>query len=148
MFIGEYQHSIDKKGRLILPAKIREVITEKYVESFIITRGLDKCLYVYPIDEWKSTVEPKIKALSEAEPNARYYKRMLYANAAEVPIDKQGRIMIPHHLRERNNIGRDVVIIGDSNRIEIWGKDNWEAYLKGQEGQGKSFEDIVKDLQI
>ena len=142
MFMGEYQHSLDKKGRLIIPSKFREILTEKYEEKFVITRGLDNCLFLYPPDEWRE-VERKIKALSMVKRESRAFKRFLISGAVECVLDKQGRIMIPSNLRQHARIERDVVLIGVSEKIEIWSKEIWQTYSKKAE---ESFEEIAQGL--
>jgi MraZ protein len=140
--MGEYQHSLDKKGRLIIPSKFREILTEKYEEKFVITRGLDKCLFLYPPDEWRE-IERKIKSMSMFKSEARIFKRFLVSGAVECVLDKQGRIMIPSNLRQHACIERDVVLIGVAEKIEIWGKENWQVYSKKAE---ESFEEIAQKL--
>jgi MraZ protein len=117
MFIGEYNHSLDSKNRLIMPAKFRE----KLGEAFVMTKGLDNCLFVYSIDEWK-VVEEKLKALPMTNKDARAFVRFFFAGASECEIDKQGRTLIPVNLKEYANIDKEVVIIGVSTRIEIWSR--------------------------
>jgi MraZ protein len=123
MFIGEYSHALDAKNRMIVPAKFREGLGGK----FIITKGLDGCLYVYPIDEWKK-LEDKLKQLPLTNKDARAFVRFFFSGASEVEIDKQGRALIPQNLIEYANIEKEIVSIGVSNRIEIWSKDKWLEY--------------------
>lgn len=142
MFIGEYYHSLDKKGRLIIPSKFREILSEKYEDKFVITRGLDNCLFLYPPDEWRE-IERKIKNLPMSNKNVRAYKRYLTSGAVECVLDKQGRVMIPQNLRQYAHIEKDVVLIGVSEKIEIWGKENWQAYNKKTE---ESIEEITQEM--
>lgn len=121
--MGEYFHSLDTKGRLILPAKFREEMGE----SFIITKGLDRCLFVYTKTEWLS-VENKLKQLPLAKAEARAFVRFFFAGAAEIDCDKQGRFVLPPTLREYAVLEKDVVVIGVSSRIEIWSKEAWQNY--------------------
>ena len=121
MFMGEYSHTIDVKGRLIVPSKFREVLGEE----FVVTKGLDGCLFVYPNDEWKS-FEEKLATLPITNMNARKFTRFFLAGAATCEVDKQGRILVPGVLREFAHFDKDVVLIGVSSRIEIWSKDRWE----------------------
>ncbi len=123
MFIGEYQHSLDNKGRVIIPSKLREDLGE----SFIITKGLDNCLFVYPKSEWK-ILEEKLKTLPMTNRDARAFVRFFFAGATECTFDKQGRVLIPANLREHSKLEKDAVIIGVSTRIEIWSKKEWDAY--------------------
>lgn len=138
MFKGEFQHNIDDKGRVIIPAKIREELGE----SFVITRGLDKALFVYPIQEWK-LIEQKLKSLPFTKADARKFTRFFFSGAIECEIDKQGRIIIPNNLRNYALLKKECVTIGVSNRLEIWSKENWELYYKDSE---ESFNDIAETL--
>lgn len=122
MFMGEYSHTIDVKGRLIVPSKFRE----KLGDEFVVTKGLDGCLFVYPNDEWK-TFEEKLATLPVTNMNARKFTRFFLAGAATCEVDKQGRILVPAVLREFAELEKDVVFIGVSRRIEIWSKDKWES---------------------
>ncbi|CDF57823.1 division/cell wall cluster transcriptional repressor MraZ [Thermobrachium celere] len=123
MFIGEYTHALDSKNRMIVPAKFREGLGGK----FIITKGLDGCLYVYPLDEWKK-LEDKLKELPLTNKDARAFVRFFFSGASEVEIDKQGRALIPQNLIEYAKIEKEIVSIGVSNRIEIWSKEKWIEY--------------------
>jgi MraZ protein len=123
MFIGEYQHSFDVKGRLIVPSKFRD----KLGDVFIVTKGLDKCLFVFPIDEWEQ-FEEKLRTLPISSKDARAFSRFFFAGATECMLDKQGRIMIPNNLREYAQIDKDTYVIGVSGRLEIWSKENWTNY--------------------
>ncbi|WP_371369796.1 division/cell wall cluster transcriptional repressor MraZ [Sporomusa rhizae] len=123
MFMGEYLHTVDNKGRLILPAKFREELGE----IFIATKGLDNCLFVYTQSEW-AILEEKLKKLPLAKPEARAFVRFFFSGAAELECDKQGRVLLPTNLREHANLEKDVVVIGVSTRIEIWDKGAWDKY--------------------
>ena len=123
MLIGEYEHSLDVKGRLIMPAKLREDMGEK----FIITKGLDGCLFGFSQNEWLS-FEEKLKTLPLTNKNARDFVRFFLSGAIECEIDKQGRFLIASNLREYANMEKDVVIIGVGTRLEIWNKDKWKNY--------------------
>ncbi len=125
MFMGEYNHTIDTKGRLIIPAKFREVLGD----SFVVTKGLDGCLFVYDNTEW-SAFEDKLKTLPLTNKEARKFVRFFLAGAASVEVDKQGRILIPSVLREFAVLDKEVVLAGVGRRIEIWSKDRWEETLK------------------
>ena len=118
MFMGEYNHTIDAKGRLIIPAKFRETLGEE----FILTRGLDGCLSIYPMDEWKS-FEEKLKALPLTDKNARAFLRFFVAGATSCELDRQGRILVPSTLREFAGLEKEVVLTGSLTRIEIWSKE-------------------------
>ena len=123
MLIGEYEHSLDAKGRLSMPAKIREDIGEK----FIVTKGLDGCLFGFSQNEWNN-FEEKLKTLPLTNKNARDFVRFFLSGATECEIDKQGRFLIVGNLREYASMEKDVVIIGVGTRIEIWNRDKWKAY--------------------
>ena len=120
MFIGEYEHSVDAKGRLIMPAKLREDIGEK----FVVTKGLDGCLFAYSQNEWLN-FEEKLKTLPLTNKNARDFVRFFLAGATECEIDKQGRFLISGNLRNYAKLEKEVVIVGVLNRIEIWNKEKW-----------------------
>lgn len=123
MLIGEYEHSLDAKGRLIMPSKLREDIGEK----FIITKGLDGCLFGFSKQEW-SNFEEKLKTLPLTNKNARDFVRFFLSGAIECEIDKQGRFLIVANLRQYATMEKEVVIIGVGTRIEIWNKQKWEDY--------------------
>lgn len=142
MFYGEHEHSIDNKGRLIIPSKFREVFKENYVERFFVTRGLDTCLFVFTEDEWKKQ-EGRFKSLSFTNSEARHFNRLYFSGACEVTCDKQGRVIIPDYLKDFALIKRDVVIVGVSNRMEIWSKENWQHYFKNTKD---SFEKIAEKV--
>lgn len=142
MFYGEYQHSLDKKGRLILPAKYRDSAKSNYIEKFYITRGLDNCLFMFPEDEWKAQ-EAKFKSVSFTKSQSRKFNRLYFSGAQEVIFDKQGRILVPKYLKDFAGIKRDVMIIGVSNRIEIWDLVKWREFYNSEKA---SFEKIAEDL--
>ena len=123
MLIGEYEHSLDAKGRLIMPAKLRTDTGEK----FIITKGLDGCLFVFSQIEW-SNFESKLKELPLTNKNARDFVRFFLSGATECEIDKQGRFLLVNTLREYAEITKEVIIIGVGTRLEIWNKDKWKKY--------------------
>ena len=120
MLIGEYEHSLDAKGRLIMPAKLREDLGEK----FIITKGLDGCLFVFSSSEW-TKFEEKLATLPISNKDARAFSRFFFAGAMDCEIDKQGRFLISSNLRDFANLVKDVVIVGMNSRIEIWSKEKW-----------------------
>lgn len=121
MLIGEYEHSLDAKGRLIMPAKLRQDMGEK----FIVTKGLDGCLFAFSQTEWNN-FEEKLKGLPLSDKNARNFVRFFLSGATECEIDKQGRFLIPTNLRISANLEKDAIIIGVGTRIEIWNKETWE----------------------
>lgn len=123
MFIGEYQHAIDGKNRIIIPSKFREELGSE----FVLTKGLDGCLYAYPMNEW-SVMEEKLKKLPLTSKDARAFVRFFFSGANEVVIDKQGRALIPQNLCEYASIEKEIVSIGVSTRVEIWAKNKWDEY--------------------
>ena len=123
MLIGEYEHSLDVKGRLILPAKIREDMGDK----FIVTKGLDGCLFGFSQNEW-TNFEEKLKTLPLTNENARDFVRFFLSGATECEIDKQGRFLITSNLREYATLEKDAIIIGVGTRIEIWNREKWKSY--------------------
>ncbi len=142
MFYGEFEHAIDRKGRLILPSKFREVAKNQFVEKFFVTRGLDKCLFMFSEEEWRSQ-ENKFKTLSFTKQQARTFNRLLFSGAQDLSPDKQGRILLPQYLKDFADIKRDVMIVGISNRIEIWAKNNWQDFYANSR---QSFEEIAEKL--
>jgi len=142
MFYGEHEHSLDKKGRLIIPSKFRDVAKENYIEKFFITRGLDGCLFMFPEDEWKAQ-ESKFKSLSFTKTEARKFNRIYFSGACEVVPDKQGRILFPKYLKDFAGIKKDIVIIGVSNRIEVWSKEKWADFYADSKDK---FEEIAEGL--
>lgn len=143
MFMGEYRHSIDPKGRLIIPSKFREELGE----SFIVTKGLDQCLFVYTEYEWNNFTR-KLKTLPLAKKDARKFTRFFLAGALEAQLDKQGRILIPANLREYANISKEVITIGVSDRIEIWSKENWEQYYDEDDFDASELAESLQELEI
>ena len=129
MFMGEYNHTIDAKGRLIVPAKFREILGD----NFIVTKGLDGCLFVYPNDEW-TRFEEKLKSLPLTNKNARQFTRFFLAGAAACEVDKQGRILLPQVLREFASLEKDVVLVGGASRIEIWSRERWDESMNTYDG--------------
>lgn len=123
MFKGEYQHALDPKNRIAIPSKFREYLNDK----FVMTKGLDHCLYAYSIEEWDA-LEQKLKALPLSSRDARAFVRFIFSGAADCQIDKQGRTIIPANLIEYAGIKKDIVIIGVSTRFEIWSKEKWDEY--------------------
>jgi len=142
MFYGEYIHSIDRKGRIILPAKFREAAKNNFIEKFFVTRGLDKCLFMFSEEEWR-TQENKFKSIPFTKQQARTFNRLYFSGAIDIVPDKQGRILLPQYLKEFAQIKKDVIIVGVSNRIEIWAKDKWEEFYGNSK---QSFEEIAEKL--
>lgn len=142
MFYGEFEHSLDRKGRLIIPSKFREALKEAYAEKLYITRGLDKCLFLFTEDEWKSQ-ESKFRSMPFTKAEHRKFNRIYFSGAQEVIPDKQGRILMPSYLKEFAGIKKEVVLTGISNRIEIWSRERWKEYY---ESSRESFEEIAENL--
>lgn len=138
MFMGEFHHSIDSKGRMIIPAKYREALGE----NFVITRGLDQCLFAYPMHEWNH-LEQKLKKLPLTKKDARAFTRFFFSGAIECELDKQGRVNISQPLIDYAKLEKECVIIGVSSRIEIWAKSHWETYFSNSEG---SFSEIAENM--
>jgi MraZ protein len=136
--MGEYHHTIDLKGRMIVPAKFRDGLGE----TFVITRGLDQCLFGYPMSEWKQ-IEEKLKALPLTKKDARAFTRFFFSGATECELDKQGRVNLATPLLQYAKLEKECVVIGVSNRIELWSKSNWESYVAEQED---SFEEIAENM--
>lgn len=143
MFMGEFNHSIDMKGRLILPAKFREELGE----SFVITRGLDQCLFVYPNDEWKR-LEEKLKSLPFTKKDARAFTRFFFSGASVCELDKQGRASISMGLRDYAHLQKECTIIGVSTRIEIWDQETWATYFRQSEASFSDISESLLDLDI
>ncbi|MEL1134240.1 division/cell wall cluster transcriptional repressor MraZ [Desulfitobacterium sp. THU1] len=143
MFMGEYLHTIDGKGRLIVPSKFREALGER----FIATKGLDHCLFVYPQEEWK-ILEEKLRALPFTQQDARAFVRFFFSGATECEIDKQGRILLPANLREYAQLDKDVVLVGVSSRVEIWSQGLWADYSRQAEDAYASAAESLVNLGI
>ena len=138
MFIGEYYHNLDAKGRIIIPAKFRDELNG----TFILTRGLDGCLTIYSTEKWEKIFE-EINKLPETKKATRQYIRMLTANACECTLDNQGRILIPANLSGSVNITKECVVVGANSHVEIWDKATWNAYM---DDASDNFEDIAESL--
>ncbi len=139
MFIGEFNHNIDDKGRMSIPSRFRDELNGK----FYVTKGIDDCLFVFSLDEWK-IFEEKLSKLPLSKPGARAFVRLFYAGAIECILDKQGRINITSILREHASIEKEVSIIGVGNRIEIWSKNNWERY---NNPDNLSYDDLAEQME-
>ncbi|MCL5981646.1 MAG: division/cell wall cluster transcriptional repressor MraZ [Firmicutes bacterium] len=143
MFIGEHQHSLDDKGRLIMPAKFREGLGE----SFIITRGLDNCLFVYPQQEW-NVLQQKMKSLPSTKADTRAFVRFFFSGASECEVDKQGRVLIPASLREYARLEKDVVVAGVSSRVEIWAEEAWRQYREETGQNMAAIAEKIMDIEL
>lgn len=139
MLTGEFNHSIDAKGRLIIPSKLRESLGE----HFVITKGMDGCLFLYPDDEWKS-FEDKLRTLPLTNRKARDFKRFFLGSAVDGEVDKQGRVLLSSALREHAHLEKEVVLAGVLDKVEIWSKEAWEARTADIE---ENIEDIANDME-
>jgi MraZ protein len=142
MFFGEFEHTIDDKGRLTIPSRFRDELAE----GMFVSRGLDGCLFVYPLDSWKE-LAGKVATLPLTQGNARYFSRLIYSGT-ECNLDKQGRILLPSSLRQHAAIGNEVVIIGVNSRLEIWSKERWQEVTAQLENEGAAFAEQLASLGI
>lgn len=142
MLIGQYRHSLDGKNRLFIPARLRQK-----VRKFIITSGLEGCLFVYTPENWRKITE-RLKTLPLTKADARKFLRTFLSGANECPVDDQGRILIPKTLCSYANIRKEVIVVGVLDRIEIWSKSNWERYQKEAEKQFVEVAEKLVDLGI
>ncbi len=138
IFLGQYEHSLDKKGRIIMPSNFREDLGE----NFVVTFGLDKCLFVYPMEEWQKLAN-SLQGLPLGKKDARSFKRTLASRALISKFDLQGRVVLSKHLRDYAEISKNVMIIGVFERIEIWDLEKWQGYAEETE---KSYEDIAERI--
>lgn len=143
MFIGEYRHSIDDKGRLAIPVKFRQLLKE----GAVVTKGLDNCLFLYTKEEWKK-LALKLSSLPISQAKARAFARLMLAGAMDIDIDKQGRAMIPDYLRKFSRIGKKVVVAGLYNRLELWEEREWEKYKKGTESKSGDIAEALGELRV
>ncbi len=143
MLLGEYEHSIDTKGRIAMPAKLREELGGK----FIITKGLDGCLFVYAMDEWQR-VEQKLASLPMSRKTARDFTRFLFGGACEGECDKQGRVLLPASLRRYAGLEREAVIVGVGSRAEIWDAAKWQQYNEESAEDVNELAEQLADLGI
>lgn len=142
MFYGEYIHTIDRKGRLILPARFRDVCKENGIDKFFITRGLDKCIFMFSAEEWRLQ-EQKFKNMPFTKQESRSFNRLFFSGAADVVPDKQGRFIVPQYLKDFASIKRETIVIGISNRIEIWDSKLWKDFYTNS---NESFERIAENM--
>ena len=143
MFLGEYEHTIDTKGRIAIPAKFREDLAE----GLVVTRGFDQNLLVYPMDVWRE-LAAKINALPMSQPATRNLRRLLFASAANLELDKQGRILLPANLREYAAIETEAVIAGMDSFMELWSRERWQTVLDSFPEQGAEIAAQVAELGI
>lgn len=143
MLLGEYEHSIDTKGRIAVPAKLRESLGT----CFMITKGLDGCLFVYDMEQWQ-LLENKLAALPMSRKTARDFTRFLFGGACEAECDKQGRVLLPVNLRRYANLDKDAVIVGVGSRAEIWDAAKWQQYNEESAEDVSELAEQLADLGI
>ena len=144
MFYGEYEHAIDRKGRIIIPANFRKILQTNNIDTLFLTRGLDGCLFLFAESEWR-LAEARFKQVSFTKAEGRKFNRVFFSGASEVTLDRLGRTLIPKHLKEFAQINQDVVVVGVSNRIEIWAKDKWREFY---ETSRQGFEDVAERVLL
>lgn len=143
MFIGEYHHTVDEKGRLAIPMKFRKELRS----GAVVTRGLDNCLFVFSMAEWKKLAE-KLSSLPFSQANSRAFSRLMLAGAMDVEIDKQGRVVLPEYLRRYANVAKEVVVAGLYSRIEVWDKAAWDAYKAKTEKDSNDIAERMGELGV
>lgn len=143
MFIGEYNHAVDDKGRVAIPIKFRD----SFGEGAVVTRGLDECLFIYTRTEWQKLAD-KIAQLPISQANTRAFSRLMLAGAMDLEMDKQGRLILPEYLRHYSGIAKKVVITGLYNRLEIWDEEKWRIYKTGTEKSSTQISENMRDLGI
>ena len=144
MFYGEYEHTIDRKGRLIVPAKFRQTLQTNQIDTLFLTRGLDGCLFLFPENEWK-LAEARFKQIPFTKAEGRKFNRLFFSGAAEIRPDRLGRILLPKTLKEFARIDEDVVMVGVSSRIEIWSKELWRDFY---ESSRQGFEEVAERVLL
>lgn len=143
MFIGEYQHNLDDKGRLAVPVKFRKDLAK----GVVITRGLDNCLFLYPQSQWEK-LATKLSALPISQTNSRAFARLMLAGAMDVELDRQGRVIIPDYLRKYAGIKKKTILAGLYDRIEIWDEEKWEVYKANTEKNGNEIAEALGELGV
>lgn len=138
MFLGEFQHALDAKGRVTIPARLREGLGD----NFIATKGMDNCLFLYPLAEWQA-LEQKLHSLPFTRKDVRAFVRFFFSGACECEVDRQGRIVLPVPLREYAGVDKEVVIVGVGSRVEIWARERWSEYVRGA---GDAYDEIAEKL--
>lgn len=138
MMMGEYAHALDEKGRITIPARLRDDLDN----HFVMTKGLDGCLFLYPMSEWVK-LEERLKALPLTNASARAFQRLFLAGAQDVELDRQSRVTIPPRLREYARVVKEVVLVGVSNRVELWSLESWHAY---QSQAQAGYEDVAEKM--
>lgn len=144
MFYGEYRHSIDRKGRLIVPSRFRQALKTEGIKSLFLTRGLDGCLFIFPEGEFHAT-ETRLKQIPFTKSEGRKFNRLFFSGAVEVTIDGLGRILVPRILKDFAGLKTDVVIVGVANRMEVWAKEKWEEFYEASRQQ---FEEVAERVML
>jgi MraZ protein len=143
MFIGEFTHNLDDKGRLAIPVKFRRDLTK----GAVVTRGLDNCLFLYTKSEWEKLAE-KLATLPISQANSRAFARLMLAGAMDVDVDKQGRIVLPEYLRQFAGLSKNVIVAGLYSRVEIWDESKWQAYKKQTETNSNEIAEKMAELGV
>ncbi len=143
MFIGEYNHNLDEKGRLAVPIKFRNDLKK----GAVVTKGLDGCLFLYTVDEWK-ILAGKLSGLPISQSNTRAFARLMLAGAMDVQVDKQGRIILPDYLRKYAGLKKKIIIGGLYNRLEIWDEETWNKYKKKTEKESEGIAEKLGELGV
>ena len=143
MFIGEYSHTLDEKGRVAVPKKFRGALSK----GAVVTRGLDACLFLYTKDEWKKLAD-KLASLPFAQANTRAFARLMLAGAMDVDVDSQGRIMIPEYLRTFAGLKKSIIVAGLYNRLELWDEASWKGYTKKNEAESATIAEQMGELGV
>lgn len=143
MFIGEYQHTLDEKGRMSVPVKFRLSLAE----GAVVTRGLDRSLFLYPKSEWQALAE-KLASLPFGQADTRAFARLMLAGAMEVEVDKSGRVLLPEYLRTYAGLSKDVIVAGLYNRLEIWDEATWKDYSSKTEAEGNAIAERLENLGV
>jgi MraZ protein len=143
-FLGKYYYTLDPKGRIIIPAPLRDVIFKRYSNSklYITNAAFDKCLHIYPLEEW-NRLEEKIRAMPKMEEAVKYFLRRVIASAVDCEIDKQGRILIPYEHRQDAGIKNEVVIVGQLEKIELWDRVSWDEVTDPKKVDAKAYESVL-----
>ena len=146
MFRGWHEHAMDRKGRVSVPSKFREILVDKYSESLIVT-NFDRCLVAYPVEEWEQ-LERKASALPQLKKEVKAFQRFFISGAVECPLDAQGRILIPPTLREFADLGKEVVLVGMLKKMELWSKARWKETFAQSQKKFEDFADVLAELGI
>ncbi len=147
MFLGQYQHTIDSKGRVSIPVRFREILAERYEETLVVTTDLDQCLAAYPVEEWRLILE-KAKGLPQERKEVKDWMRIFYSRAVECPLDRQGRVLVPPTLREHAKLNRQIVLLGMFNKIEVWDRKRWKEKEIQLSKNSEKISDVLAGLGL